>query len=530
MLLLQLYKKLKTRLSTFLFKKRYPTLSKHTDEYLSYLTSLFARAANTDGFNYLCTLLRVEGIKSGHWDAFVEAEEGLKDFSKLLRSTKKKGQEKRALRLGLFIYCHATEMSAPYEILANLLRCCQNKPYTMYPFAHLVTVDKKGGLFAKRHLPYPRNKIEHIKELTSACREIKLNEILDSFFRNDIRNAFYHSDYTISEDEFRIIEGAELGKKIIPLEELSNILTRCFAFYSAFSIVYKKVRQGHARGQKFHRWPNYEVLELLSDEEELAGFKIHFPNGSHAMFERKKHEGTNALNIRCKEEGISLMVGDLDAYKKAEGWFVEGKAFDEYGTRYNRYGYWRPIIFQGDSQKIEKKVVDMTDDKIIQGCLYYIFTTGYKAIEFVMKSNKELFRKEEYSKPRFKKKKQFVIRKCENREGSFCLYDGTIYLESISVESIQDALKKICTYMESFKKREAEIQHRLKYQLYSDIPPIEKEDGLFKWFSSILCGLRMIGEDPETAWLPSRFLTPFSHRPFRRRGTRTADFGIKQMF
>jgi len=41
-----------------------------------------------------------------------------------------------------------------------------------------------------------------------------------------------------------------------------------------------------------------------------------------------------------------------------------------------------------------------------------------------------------------------------------------------------------------------------------------------KWFSSILCGLRMIGEDPETALLPSRFLTPFSHRRLRRRSTR----------
>lgn len=479
MFLLQWYKKLKTHLSKFLFRKRFPTLCKYTDEYLIYLTSLFSRAANTDGFNYLSTLLRVEGITSGHWDAFVEAEEALKDFSKLLRSTKKKGREKRALRLGLFIYCHATEMSAPYEILANLLRCCQNKSYMMYPFTHLVGVDKKGGLFTKRHLPYPTNKIGHIKELATTCGEIKLNEILDSFFRNDIRNAFYHSDYTISKDEFRIIEGAELGKQIIPLEELSNILSRCFAFYSAFSIVYKKVRLGLARGQKFHPWPNYEVLELLSDKDELTGFKIHFPNGSHAMFERKRHEGTNALNIRCEEEGISLMVGDLDAYEKGEGWIVEGKPFDEYGTRYNRYGYWRPIIFQGDSQKIEKKVRNMTKDKIVQGCLFYIYTTGHKAIEFAIKANKELFRGEEYSRPLFKKNKQFIIRKCENIESSVYLYDGTVHLELINVKSIKDALKKIYNYIDQFKKRGFEIQHRLKYQLYTDIAPTQKEDGSF---------------------------------------------------
>ncbi len=466
-------------LLNYVFKKRYPTLSKQIDEYVVYLTSLFSRAANIDGFTYLCTLLRVEGITSGYWDAFVEAEEALEDLNRLLRSTQTKRQVKRKIRLGLFIYCHATEMSAPYEILANLLRCCHNKLYKMHPFSHLVRIGKKKEFFAKRYLPNSKNKIDHLRELATACGEKKITQIIESFFRNDIRNAFYHSDYTISDNEFRIIEGAELGKKTITLEELSSILTKCFAFYSAFSIVYKKVRQDLARGQKYHRWPNYEVLELLSEKEELTGFKIHFPNKSHAMFERKEHEGTTALNIRLEEEGISLMVGNLDEYKKAEDWFVEGKSFDEYGSRYNRYSYWRPIIFQGDTQKIDKKVFEMTEDKTVQGCLFYIFTTGHKAIEFALKSDKDLFKRKEYSRSRLKKKKHFVIRKCENKGSSHFLFDGTYFLESVNEESIQYALKQIFAYIDSFQKRGIKIQHRLKHKLYSDVKPVQKENGSF---------------------------------------------------
>jgi len=135
------FNSLKNRIKGWFYRKRNPVLSKYTDEYSECFESLFNRAATTSGFNYLCTILRVEGITSGHWDAFVEAEEAAMDFSKLLRKMGK-GQEKRALRMGLFLYSHSTEMSAPYEIIANLLRSCQDKPYKMYPFAHLVRVEK----------------------------------------------------------------------------------------------------------------------------------------------------------------------------------------------------------------------------------------------------------------------------------------------------------------------------------------------------------------------------------------------------
>jgi len=480
MFVVQLFKKIKNRLSGFLFKKQYPVLSKYTNDYLAYLDSLFARAANTDGFNYLCTILRVEGITSGHWDAFVEAEEASMDFSNLLRSIgRKKNQEKRTLRLALFLYCHSTEMSAPYEILANLLQCCQNKPYMMYPFVDLVKVDKTKSLFTKRRLPYPKDKIKHIKELAMVCGENKLGEIIDGFFRNDIRNAFYHSDYTISEDEFRIIEGGEIGEQTISLEKLSDVLARCFAFYSAFFIIYNNVKRGFAQGKRFHRWPNYEVLELLSADNELTGFKIHFPNGSYAMFERKKYEGTTGLNIMCEKEGVSLNIGNLDEYKKAGDWFVNSKPFEEYGTRYNRDGYWKPIIFQGDSSKVQQRAVSLTEDKIIQGCLFYIYSTGYMAIEFVIKSNKELFKGGSYSKPFFSKKKRLVIKKCENKEGNTYLYDGTIYLYSANVESIQKALNEIKSCVESFRRKDRDLKYRLKYQLYADITPTTKEGGRF---------------------------------------------------
>ena len=487
----------KTRraLAQLVFSKRYPELARYTREYTSYLELLFARVANTNAFDCICTLLRVEGIKGAHWDAFVESEEAATDFAKLLRSSRRRNR-RRVLRLGLFLYSHLTEMSGPYEILANLLRCCQSKSYMMFPFWHLVKIDKKGGILGKRYLPSPKEKISHIKQLATACGEERISEILDGFFNNDIRNAFYHSDYAISEKEFRIIEGSQIGKESIPLEELSDVLTRCFGFYSAFFNVYRNAKRNLAMAKRFHRWPNYEVLELLSDRGELTGFKIHFPNGGHAMFERKKDKGTTALNFTCEEEGISLNVGDLDRYRKAEGWFVNGDPFEEYGTRYNPYGYWKPIIFKSDTKTITQKVNQMTNDHAAQGCLFYIFTTGHNAVEFVIRSNKHLFSAEEMSRPFFKTKKHLIIKKCENLGSSFYLYDGTVYLNDISVASVEAAIREIATFMESFKRKDSGTRYRLKYQ--SDLSPLETqphEDG------SLTVTLRM--DDPRNTLVAS---------------------------
>jgi len=469
-----LWKKLvNTRSGIFL--KKYSLLDKYTKEYLAYFDHLFGRAANANGFDFLCTILRVEGITSGHWDAFVEAEEAAMDFSKLLRKVSSKKQSKRAVRLALFLYCHSTEMSAPYEILANLLLCCHGKPYRMYPFGELVRVEEKKGFFPKRHLPSPKKQIEYIKKLAAGCDEVMIGSILDGFFHHEIRNAFYHSDYAITEDEFRIVKGGDIGKEVVSLEELSDFLTRCFAFYSAFFISYNIIKKNLAAGDKFHRWPNYEVLEILSDKDGLTGFKTHFPNDSYAMFERKKYGGTMGRNLMCLNEGVQLHVGDLEQYQKANDWRVDGKTFDQYGTRYNRYGYWKPIIFRGNSDVIERKAFEMSDDKIIQGCLFYIFATGHKAVEFVLKSNKKLFKREGYSLPYFKKDKKIIIKSCGQPNNGLFVYDGTIYLQSKDKDMIQNAVKEVDSLMDRFKQRGAEIEYRFKYQ-FGGMSPSKKED------------------------------------------------------
>ncbi len=465
--------------SKLIRRNKFPVLDKYTKEYITYFNHLFARASNANGFDFLCTILRVEGITSGHWDAFVEAEEALMDFSKVLRKISRKKHSKRALRLALFLYCHSTEMSAPYEIIANLLSCCQSKSYRMYPFSELVKVIQKEGTFPERKLPSPVKKVKYIKQLADNCGESRIVEIIESFFHPELRNAFYHSDYAISEDEFRIIQGRKIGDEVISLEKLSEILTKCFAFYSAFFIAYNRTKKDLALEKKFHRWPNYEVLEILSDKDGLTGFKVHFPNNTSAFFERKKYKGTMGMNLGPENEGISLFIGDIESYKKAEDWFVNGKPFDEFGTRYNKYGYWKPIIFRGNSDRIQSKAVDMTEDKIVQGCLFYIFSTGHKSIEFTIKSKEKLFGRDEYSRPLFGKNKNFVIKNLGINSNGIYLYDGSVYLDLVDVKSVKGGIKKINSCIDNFKKIDPHLVSCLKYQLYHSAAPQKNSNGTF---------------------------------------------------
>jgi hypothetical protein len=65
--------------------------------------------------------------------------------------------------------------------------------------------------------------------------------------------------------------------------------------------------------KRFHKMPNFEVLELLSEEGELCGFKVHFSNGNAAQYQRGK-DGIIAENITFENDGsINFFVGDLGA-------------------------------------------------------------------------------------------------------------------------------------------------------------------------------------------------------------------------
>jgi hypothetical protein len=293
------------------------TQEDYYSEYKSYFIDLFLNAKEKGGLDYIYTLLRVSGIEDGGWDPFIEAEESLSDLSEVLRDLSNKGREKTSLRLALLLYCHSIEMSAPYQILYNLLRCCGSKNYVFMPFFEL---DRKERIIQK----YPKNKIDTLEENAKLVGQENLIVHIKSFFDNTIRNAFFHSDYTI-EDDFKICESqsAQSIKKDVLFEKI----TRCFAFYQSFMDTYREARLACRTGERVYPLSNFDIFELLVDDiEGLVGFKVHYPrdDGMYAYYERRK-DRVRGLNFLIKETGIQFQCGLLTEIKNVH--MMNGKVY-----------------------------------------------------------------------------------------------------------------------------------------------------------------------------------------------------------
>lgn len=286
----------------------------------SYFDSLFRRAFKTRPFDFLCTILRVGGMMDANWDPFEESLDASEDFSWLLQHSLSHRDERAARRVALLIYCQAVEMTAVHEMLTNLLRCVAKEPYIISPFAHLIKRKKKSVWSWVP--PSAPAKFREIKNLATKIGDDQLSKIIESFFNEHVRNAFSHSDYVLTDKEFRWTESGPAS--FIPVKDLDRLIAICFDFYEAFIQSHKKWCIILGRSNRFHKWPQYEVLEILSNEKEgIYGFSVHFSNSTKATYKRQR-SGTEATNLTIEQDGtINFFVGDLGKLEPL--WKVDGK-------------------------------------------------------------------------------------------------------------------------------------------------------------------------------------------------------------
>jgi len=293
----------------------------------TYLSDLFEKAFRSAPFDMLCTLLRVKGLEDEKWDPFEESLDSFNDYKWIIEESKRARGDRCVRRIELLVYCQMIEMSALHEMLANLLRCVSGKPYVISPFSHLKR-RKKKEIF-KWIPPSATVKFRKLKELARIAKDDKLPIYIDSLFNDKVRNAFSHSDYILTDSEFRYTEGGLPGS--IALSDLDATLNSCFIFYGTFMNVYRKWRFAFSKLKRFHKLPDYEVLEILSDDEDgVYGFHIHFSNGSKTTFIRRC-SGTQAINMGFNKDGtLRFIIGCHDDLESI--WKVNGKPVTDWDT------------------------------------------------------------------------------------------------------------------------------------------------------------------------------------------------------
>jgi hypothetical protein len=324
------------------------------ERYLQALNPLFfpELPIRHDIINFFASLLRVVGMEDRGWDPLLESRATLEDLNSIMQmklSTKKfSNPEMTKWRLGLQMYSHMVEMDAPYEVITNLLRFHLGYGYSPNPFFQFLNKEEQKN-FARRGI-YPAGKIKIIKKLSDEAG-LKIGKIFDEFYDPKLRNAISHSDYVITDTEFRVRNGTGAwGAYSVPLEKLNDIITRSKAFYSRFFGIEHAARHswgGMAKKALPYDAPYKGLMEVLSDRNGLmCGFRVHWPNGSDSTY-RRTEEGVEMVNcmLAMKQSTIELMVG---LYARNRGQFsplVEEGAEPVYTKR---DGVEDPLSWPGD--------------------------------------------------------------------------------------------------------------------------------------------------------------------------------------
>ncbi|MHC4122919.1 MAG: hypothetical protein ACYSSI_05035 [Planctomycetota bacterium] len=293
------------------------------EEYADCIGRLIAKAFKKNPFDLVCCLLRVAGCQDEKWDPFEESLASFEDYNWMLKNAKDAPTKNAHWRIGLLTYCQAVEMTAVHEMLANFLRILNGEKYQIKPLGQLGQSNKKR-LFSWIP-PSANRKFAYLKEEARKCNEVKLCNYIDSFFNDKVRNAFVHSDYIITDKYFRWTETGNPTQ--IELSELDILISNAQEFYSAFWACYLQNLEFLGKIKKYHKWPNYEVLELLSNEKGLYGFNVHFSNGTKATFSRTPKK-VDCCNVSIQKNGtINFFCGLIDALEPV--WKIDGKPYKE---------------------------------------------------------------------------------------------------------------------------------------------------------------------------------------------------------
>ena len=174
------------------------------ENYLEQLdTQLFNLVAFARQINELdlaaCIGQESRGMQDAGWATTITAYEVFDEM--LAFDNLERPMTRAELRILLMLYAQLSEAGGVYEGLKNLIGVVKLKPYVMWPFQNLVRVRQ-----APRRIIGP-NANATFRDLATAAREIgmlKLSELLENAFRDDLRNGISHADYIIWIDEVRL--------------------------------------------------------------------------------------------------------------------------------------------------------------------------------------------------------------------------------------------------------------------------------------------------------------------------------------
>lgn len=320
------------------------------------LKALFDEACSKGGLQYIFTLVRVEGMTQKVPDPFLQLRAALQ--------AKETGLTNEEL---LAKYCSLATRGEPLSLVANLLNCIQEKPYKVSPFLHLYK-----GEFPDVVKPTPAQIAGELAKMGTEAGKPEIAQLISEAYSHDV-----------------LSHCGSGAPSQATTSTLQNALMKCRSFLALLLEIYFAQLLKYRDHPRLCKLQNFKVLELMvKDEPGLYGFRMHFSNGSSAIFARHP-DSTECINVNLSPS-IGFSVGLLAQLR--DEWRVGDKRLYEIGLpgRYNKLGEWKPIIYPGNYELLEREALTLSEDDDVRGALFYMMCTGHRVIEFVVRTSIEL--------------------------------------------------------------------------------------------------------------------------------------------
>lgn len=184
-------------------------------ELLEELNRLFHTAKKFEEAEFIQVLIGFNGIGDQRAITHLyESREFIKDIKSLIEGSQNKHCKTRLL---LLLYCHIFEMDELYNIIGNLLRISIGQGNRYIP--DLYNKHNEENLT-------PTEKFSLLESLANQSRFEELINGIKRLYNNKIRNSFFHSSYSLIEDDFCIVkgEGIRVGNTFHNIISIDNFL------------------------------------------------------------------------------------------------------------------------------------------------------------------------------------------------------------------------------------------------------------------------------------------------------------------
>jgi hypothetical protein len=317
-------------------------------EYLNFLDPIFRNAQAKDEFGFLWALLGIRRLGPVKWRSF----EVLQDTDKIFGAVNDTlGTWNGAnTHTGLFRYGLIVESDELYGFFMNLLRCLNDEPPYVQPFAPTLKTDKKG--VEKKISLKPKDKITQLKNLASEC-SVEFYPY-DEFYDNKLRNAVFHSSYhfdpsngtlTIIGDSVvmrnKKAEEVPTPDKIYTQQELLKLVNGAFAFFDAVIVLRRSLLDIYDGGLEIegtHNFATHMFTTVAKNRKGLVGLmETGGPVPFEIPFEAKMSIGTftpqDITALKNKQYNLKLSPNEKAQLK------IDSlpRRFQKYAGRYYKW-------------------------------------------------------------------------------------------------------------------------------------------------------------------------------------------------